>query len=387
MDTFFAKNRLSSYLDGSLNDAEAAEVEAALSEDAGLRDEYDRMRRAVELLRSVGPTEAPAGFHARVMASVAAEPAPGGVVTLFRRTLGRVPVEALALAAAALLVVLVIQNRGGKSAMDEALRQDAPTASVLPNGSSTSLGEAQDAQASTSGEGTTAKDAAPPPPASPDDLNQAVAAAAPASADGDLRTATRVDTKLAPGELEKGASPARSNKSGATKEPYFAGWESQGDASLDAQAEGSPLTTAAADNSGALNTGALNTGALNTGALNTGPELVGGTPAALSKGIEMARPSAFRLSLTDPQVLYQLSSLAESAGGRLTDANGSTMRAHELSAEDAWVQVHIVVPRDSAAAIQQGIATMGGVPTPPPQDNLLYGSDYAVFVVSVSARR
>ncbi|RME25515.1 MAG: hypothetical protein D6798_08780, partial [Deltaproteobacteria bacterium] len=123
MDPFFARNRLSAYLDGTLPDGEAAEVEAALAQDPALRREFDDMRRAVELVRNAGPTRAPEGFHARVMAAVEHEPAPGGLFSILQRTLQRVPVEAMALAAAAVIVVVVIQGSRDEGEPDDVAAQ------------------------------------------------------------------------------------------------------------------------------------------------------------------------------------------------------------------------------------------------------------------------
>lgn len=113
MDTFFARNRLSAYLDGTLSDAESVEVSEAIEADIELRREFESLQQAVEMLRREGPAEAPAGFHARVMESIRDEPAPGGVVVRLRRVFTRVPVEALALAAAALVVISVVGGRPG----------------------------------------------------------------------------------------------------------------------------------------------------------------------------------------------------------------------------------------------------------------------------------
>ena len=41
MDTFFAKNRLSAYLDGALPEAEASEVADAIARDPELKAEYE----------------------------------------------------------------------------------------------------------------------------------------------------------------------------------------------------------------------------------------------------------------------------------------------------------------------------------------------------------
>ncbi len=105
MDSFFAKNRLSAYIDGTLSAAEADEVTAAIAHDPALRVEYEELKAAVHTLRTLGPVAAPEGFHARVMAAIDKEPTQRGMVVQFRRLVQRMPIEALAVAAAALLVV------------------------------------------------------------------------------------------------------------------------------------------------------------------------------------------------------------------------------------------------------------------------------------------
>ncbi len=115
MDAFFAKNRLSAYLDGSLPEGEAIEVEQALAADPALRAEYEGMRRALKLLREVGPVSAPPDLHSRIMARVAVEPVVIGPAAWWRRTISRLPMEGIALAAAALVVVIAIQWPPGAS--------------------------------------------------------------------------------------------------------------------------------------------------------------------------------------------------------------------------------------------------------------------------------
>jgi negative regulator of sigma E activity len=109
MDTFFARNRLSAYLDGALPPAEAREVASAIERDPELASEYEALRRTVALLQQEGPAKAPAGFHARVMGKLAEERPPTGTVVKLRRWFARLPVEAVALAAAAAVVVVAIQ--------------------------------------------------------------------------------------------------------------------------------------------------------------------------------------------------------------------------------------------------------------------------------------
>lgn len=124
MDSFFARNRLSAYLDGALSDAEAVEVSDAIEADPDLRREFEALQQAVELTRREGPAQAPTGFHARVMEAVRDEPAPGGIALRLRRVFTRVPVEALALAAAALVVISVVGGRPGEEspAADDEVR-------------------------------------------------------------------------------------------------------------------------------------------------------------------------------------------------------------------------------------------------------------------------
>lgn len=107
MDDFFVRNRLSAYLDGELPVAEAREVEAALARNPHLREEYARMREAVELLRREGPLKAPPGLAARVAERVRHEAIRAGWWGRVRAVRG----EWWALAAAAVLAVVVATRR------------------------------------------------------------------------------------------------------------------------------------------------------------------------------------------------------------------------------------------------------------------------------------
>lgn len=104
MDDFFVRNRLSAYLDGELPVAEAREVEAALARHPHLREEYERMRDAVELLRREGPLKVPPRLAARIAERVKHEPIRAGWWGRVRAVRG----EVWALAAAAVLAVVVV---------------------------------------------------------------------------------------------------------------------------------------------------------------------------------------------------------------------------------------------------------------------------------------
>jgi negative regulator of sigma E activity len=118
MDSFFARNRLSAYLDGDLQEPEASEVAAAIARDTDLRAEYENLRSSINLLRKTGPVKAPSGFHARIMEKIRDEPHPGGVVITLQRLFHRIPTEALALVAAAAVVLMVVQARSNNTPID-----------------------------------------------------------------------------------------------------------------------------------------------------------------------------------------------------------------------------------------------------------------------------
>ncbi|TNE85091.1 MAG: hypothetical protein EP330_27195 [Deltaproteobacteria bacterium] len=114
---------LSAYLDGELSPEEVAELEAALDADPELRAELEMLEGAVDFVRSHGPLEAPVGFADAVLAKVAEEPAPsGGTLVWLRRPMG-VPLEALAVAAAALFVLVFALNSGDESPSAAAKRE------------------------------------------------------------------------------------------------------------------------------------------------------------------------------------------------------------------------------------------------------------------------
>jgi len=107
MDSFFARNRLSAYLDGDLPQDEARGVEAAMSRDPALRAEYEELRRAVDFLRTNGPVAAPEGFANRLHIRLAAEPPPSRL----RASLRRVRMDYVGIAAVAAVALLFVGTR------------------------------------------------------------------------------------------------------------------------------------------------------------------------------------------------------------------------------------------------------------------------------------
>jgi negative regulator of sigma E activity len=189
MDTFFARNRLSAYLDGDLPSSEAREVEAALHRDPELRAEFEAMRAGVELLRAHGPIAAPEGFASRLQVRLAAEPAP----TRWRGVLRRVRPEYAGIAAIAALALVYVGT-------------DHPAAPVVEP--SVAVAQAP---------------VLPTEPAAPVASPSTEGGAAPAGADGVLGNESGFATPSHP----KPASPARpkSTQPVGEREVFQAAWE------------------------------------------------------------------------------------------------------------------------------------------------------------------
>jgi hypothetical protein len=135
MDSFFARNRLSAYLDRTLPKAEAIAVAEAVARDIALSADLRAMRHALTLLSDIGRTPAPTGFLARTMATVAQQPVPGSQVAWLQRRLARVPTELLAVFGAALVVVIALgQVDDGPGAPPPVIHvsQPAPQPSAAP---------------------------------------------------------------------------------------------------------------------------------------------------------------------------------------------------------------------------------------------------------------
>jgi len=322
MDAFFARNRLSAYLDGVLEDSEAAEVAAAIEADPALRGEYEAMRQVIDLLRTHGPAEAPEGFHARLMARVDQEPVPGGAVVWLRQRFAQVPVEALALAAAALVVVIVIQGRPGEDPLASSEAPSEETAASAPE-----LSE---------------------PPSSKEALPSAKVEEPEVLAKADPVEEMPAGSKKLqqPVKPDKAAAQKVVSKKVASKEAFVPEWD------VDAEdPEGTAETIVQAETDGS----------------NAG----------------LSRPQGYRISLSHPRVLYDLSSVAEQAGGRMIDASGRQLNPRALTYEDNYAQVHLAVPADQLSVVQKSLRKLGAVECPPPGTTPLYGPSQVGFVIDV----
>ncbi len=135
MTTPFANADLSAYLDGELNDTEVADLEALLQEDAELRAELATLEEATDFFRTHAPARAPDNFVANVLALVELEPVPANnVAAWWRRPMG-MPIEGVAVAAAALLVLGVTLNFQGAGDLDQL---EAPAAMAVADKSDSS---------------------------------------------------------------------------------------------------------------------------------------------------------------------------------------------------------------------------------------------------------
>ena len=301
MDPFFARNRLSAYLDGALTEREASEIAEAIAADPSLRSEYEAMKTAVEMLRREGPTRAPSGFHARVLGAVETEPAPSGTIVRLQRAWNRVPLEAVALAAAAAVVVLVIQGRPEPEATE------ADVASTVAAKS---------------------EDAPSPPPL----RDPASAIEADPGRRAVVAPTLAAPTKAA-AEAAQPPVPKPGGRSAASQaEPYVASWEKGGAGSADAG---------------------------------------------------LATTYGYRLRITSPEVLFSLSSIAETAGGEVRDSGGRVLKPRLLTREDDYEQTLLAVPLAQAESVRGHLEALGSSSVPPPAAPSLFSADYAVFIVEV----
>lgn len=319
MDAFFAKNRLSAYLDGSLPEGEAVEVEAALAADPALRAEYEGMRRALKLLREVGPVSAPPDLHARIMARVAVDPVVIGPAVWWRRALSRLPMEGIALAAAALVVVIAIQWPPG--APDEPPAAAPEVASVADSVAQT-----------------------PPPTEAPPP-----ATVAPPR-DLDLAKALPVGRESPP---KPTASAAPSSKE---KAMYTPEWDQ--DPATGALV-GAPTTASA------------------SGAATPGADPSGETSVSL----RTAR--YYSLSTQDPEILALLASVASQTGGRLIDGDGQPATTSALTDTKYKTSVSLVVPQGQLGDATSALGRLGARAEASPSAAPLYGADTVTLTVTV----
>ncbi|GDX78869.1 hypothetical protein LBMAG42_06800 [Deltaproteobacteria bacterium] len=313
MDAFFARNRLSAYLDGELSAAEAREVEAALAQDPLLRRELDELRHAVEMLHDSGLVEPPAGFADRLAARLESEPMPVG----WRRWVRQIRPEMVMLAAAALLVVVYVGNH--KSLPDLDVPPDAPIVA----------GKAFD-----KAEEPAQNDAVVSAPAATD---VAVAPGAPAppsygtAADGVLGNEPPAKQKMAP------------KQAGNPSDVPVDAWQPEWEKEPIAQAEGNTAI----------------------GAGNT-------ANSADSMQVQWSSPPPFRyrVAASNDLALKKLAAIAKELGGELQDSRGRTLAAFQLERGQVS-KFRVSVPAHNAAALAVRLRELGELTTVQETGNLL----------------
>lgn len=342
MDSYFASNRLSDYIDGQLSAEEAAEVRAALEADPKLRAQHAAMIHAVEMLRAHGPTQAPPSLHANIMAEVG-QTAQGGVLIQLRHRLSALPIEAVALAAAAVIVVTVLlnpsedTNNGAPPIVDVRGGSMAPLADIEP---------AEELQLPLA-LATATPDVAPPPEPPP-----TATSAAPAVA----------------------STPAIQPPA----EPYVADWEQEAPlgATANVPVEDADASEVAEGAAGDPKEAALD-------APEVDPALI---PLELTEGVPIttATPYAYRITLSNADVLYSLEELAQRTGGVLLDPVGAAMVPRALTDEQNYQRVQLVVPSAQTQLVHDQLRVLGGRQLPSIQPGSRTDAPNAAFTIEVT---
>jgi negative regulator of sigma E activity len=355
MDPFFARNRLSSYLDGTLSDAEAAEVSEAIEHDPSLKEEYEALRRAVNFIKRAGPTEAPSDFHAKVLAAVSAEKAPGGKLVWLFRPLARVPVEAIGVAAAALLVVLFVSQRHRIDVAEErAAQQKKETADAIAS--------------------QPAKVENPPvvvAPAEPPELATKVPAEdtiATGSANG------RAETTF-PGSGGGTKQQKQAPKTGYSADhPFVPEWEQEATGEEAAQGLGAsnvPEEPNTADDK-------------NTAVENTANTAGGSTNQALSNGVAIPAVYPYALSVSSADTLENLARSVEALGGKVVDASGARIDPASFATGNEPDFVRAIVKPGSVDAMTKLLAKYGATSKTKPPTSAEFASQTVQFDISIN---
>jgi anti-sigma factor RsiW len=348
-----ATEQLSAYLDDELSADERRAVEASLADDGDLRAELEMLAEARAFLADHGAVSAPAGFLDDVLAAVDDEPE---VVDLgwfqrmrraSRQTLG-VPIEGIAVAAAALLVVWIALPGG--SAPDSA---PADQAASKTQGMGSSLSERVDNDAVTDAALPDAKDAPPGADAVDTGLNKA------ADLDGEAKK------KLLP----KGYRGEASEKERAELE--------QRKAEMDAKAEMAARAAAEeamrAKKGGAADADDLWGGPAKNLADKSPPPTEEADGEAAPEGTRFARvPYSYQLTTDDPEVLYRLAAIAAKHRGEVTDSEAQSLEVTELTGSDA-ATVLVKLPSHALQEFGREIAALGMVTAT--TDNTMFAGD------------
>lgn len=342
MDAFFARNRLSAYLDGELTAAEARDVESALARDPELRVELEAMRGAIEMLRDGGIVEPPPGFADRLAVRLEQEAMPVG----WRRWARQIRPEGAMLAAAALLVVIYVGNH--ESLPDLELPDEGVVAARTFDKGNGAEEAAPTGEAGTGAPGGAEAEVATvePSAATPREYGGGTPGAPSASADGVLGN-----------ESSKPAKPAARTESMAKKEMKQAVTRGKG-----APLEVEPWK-ASWENDVVQDNTAL-------------PEQTDNTAT-----VQWSSPPPFRYQVTasSEMAMKQLAAIAAELGGSLQDSRGRPLAAYQLDEGEAR-SIRVSVPAHNASRLAERLRELGVVETIKEPGNLLADPNAAVGV-------
>jgi hypothetical protein len=350
MNAFFARNRLSAYLDGELSSDDARAVEDALASDPDLREDLEVLRETAALLRGAD-VQAPVGFAQRVSARVAVEPPPSALRALLRRAGGTralVPVAAAGL----LAVVGALAWRSGSDAGGRATEG-------VPEGANALLAD-----------GSAADDL---PPSEMQDEDATGADAVPAeeaeaSADPD-------DPRPVPSDDASTARSLLSRTSGrASTELAPAG------SGLPSGTTGQGKGATAGSARGAAQAGGVRPSAASSGRGEREAHVAdwerGGdvTAAAVT-----ATTVEYRVVSSTENGLKELAALARSFGGELRDSRGDALATYPMESGEARI-VKLIVPASRLAGMGAALVRVGEVQVVAETGAGLYAPDAKVAV-------
>lgn len=317
--------QLSAWLDGELTDLEAAEIERELDRNPLLRAELDELRDVRELLRTHGQAQAPDDFLAKVLARTENEPLPANDPTFWRwlrRPFG-VPIEALAVAAAALLVVVAGLDLG----------VDALTP---PSEAELAKSRAGD------------KEAAPEVAASSwDDVDAPIGDLPPPTTGGSADEAKKPSKKAA-----TPSTRAPSPKSTATTQ----------------QAEPAEDLEGAADG-----------GTAEAPETEAGPEIGTGTAGEPQPAVTGWR---YQTTTDDPDILLMLQRLAGKFGGTVLDSRGRRVTGGAFDPSMAGSYL-VQVPTDRLLAFDDAVRSLGLTQSVKPETRS-FASEYVLVQVDIT---
>ncbi len=322
MNDFYARNRLSAWLDDELSQEERHQVDLALEDSPTLRAELDAMRTARDALRDV--VRAPAGFGARLDERLRDERVPPAWLRLVRR----VRLDAVALAAVA-AVVLVVAGTTVNRVEEEPppLVADASTPEPAP-----ALGAAADAPADP-GPAVAIGVAAPTAPTAPNATSRALLE----------RTEGRASEQVAPPWT---GLPA--GTTGLSSGARAGSWRNG--VGADAPAAKAPRPP-----SGSVPKAPPRRSGVEVEPFRPAWETQEVVPLAVSDpGL------SYRLSPATDLGLRELQSIAASLGGQLVDASGRALAPYPMESGERR-RVQILIPASRAASVGARLASVGAV--------------------------